>query len=74
MDVVKYGTQFSQNAFGSKTGNRAKKIGVYKCKSCEEEMTIWLDFGRLPICDTCQKAVEWEYLHSGIDDVSQAGR
>ena len=73
MDVLKYDTEYSQNAFGNKTGNRAKKIGVYKCKTCGEETTIWLDAGRLPMCLTCQTGVEWEYQHSQIEDVSQAG-
>ena len=73
-EVLKYNTEYAQNAFGFKTGNRAKKLGVYKCKTCGAEMTMWLDYGRLPICLVCQSPVEWEYLHSEIDDVSQAGR
>lgn len=74
METVRYVTEFGQNEFGYKTGNRAKKIGVYRCRSCGEESTIWLDHGRLPTCHKCQKPVVWEYLHSKIDDVSQAGR
>lgn len=74
MEMVKYITEFGQNEFGFKAGNRAKKIGIYKCKTCGEEITMWLDHGRLPVCSQCQQEVEWEYLHSEVDDVSQAGR
>lgn len=74
MDVVKYNTEYAQNAFGFKTGNRAKVMGIYKCKNCGEEITIWSDHGRLPVCMTCEDKVEWEFLHGEVDDVSQAGR
>ena len=73
MDVVEYNTEYAQNAFGLKSGNRARKTGIYKCKTCGEEVTIWSDHNRLPVCLTCEKKVDWEYLHPNVEDVSQAG-
>ncbi len=73
MKVLEYRTEYSQNAFGLKTGNRAQKKGIYRCRTCGNTMTLWLDYGRLPICATCRKGVEWEFRPAKIEDVSQAG-
>ncbi len=74
MDVVKYKFEFAQNAFGNQTGNRAKTLGIYKCKQCGDEITIWSDHNRLPVCMVCEDKVEWEKVGDEVDDVSQAGR
>lgn len=71
MKVIEYDTEYSQNSFGNRTGNRVRKKGIYRCYSCGEEAIIWLDYGRLPGCPTCRKEVEWEYQHSKIEDVYQ---
>ena len=42
-DVVSYNTEYSQNAFGNRSGNRGRKLGVYRCKSCRTEIKMWLD-------------------------------
>lgn len=72
-DVVSYNTEYSQNAFGNRSGNRGRKLGVYRCKSCRTEIKMWLDYGRLPVCLTCLKETEWEYLHNNLDDITQPG-
>lgn len=71
MKVIEYDTEYSQNSFGKRTGNRVCKKGIYRCHSCGEEVIIWLDYGRLPSCSTCREEVEWEYQHSKIEDADQ---
>ena len=62
MKVVEYDTEYSQNAFGNKSGNRARKRGVYECTTCGEKTTVWADYARLPVCLKCQEKVEWAPL------------
>ena len=72
-DVFSFHTEYSQNAFGNKSGNRARKLGVYRCINCKTEIKLWLDYGRLPVCVACGKETEWEYLYNNLDDISQPG-
>ena len=71
--VLECEVDYGQNTFGTRTGNRARKLGIYKCRSCGKETTLWLDYGRLPVCGTCNKDVEWEFVCAEVNDVSQAG-
>lgn len=59
MRPIEYDTEYGQNAFGLKTGNRTRRKGIYRCRSCGAEVTIWLDYGRLPACFQCRREVEW---------------
>lgn len=74
MKVLKYNTEFSQKAFGNKTGNRARKRGIYRCKSCGDEITIWLDRARLPSCPTCQEPVQWERKQPQVTILGKPGK
>lgn len=62
MEVIEYHTEYSQNAFGTKTGNRAQSKGIFRCSSCGATVTVWSDYGRLPACLRCKTKVEWELV------------
>ena len=68
MDDLEYKTEYAQNAFGNMTGNRARKKGTYQCSVCGDKFILWVDYGRLPFCDSCGKAVEWELEGAGLKD------